>query len=68
MAMLGDGGSNGPGAMLGLSPVDRLTGRGRRVAIGALAGLTLLGERRSLGALMERTRVLRELGAIGRRP
>ena len=31
------------------------------VAIGALAGLTLLGERRSLGKLIERTPVLREL-------
>ena len=30
-------------------------------AIGALAGLTLLGERRSLGALIERTPVLRDL-------
>ncbi len=67
MAMLGDGGSNGLGAMLGLSSVNRFTGRGRWVAIGALAGLTLLGERRSLGELIERTPLLRELDAWGRR-
>jgi len=68
MAMLGDGGANGLGAMLGSSSVNRFTGRGRWVAIGALAGLTLLGERRSLGDLIERTPVLRELDAWGRMP
>jgi hypothetical protein len=64
--MLGDAGSNALGAMLGLSSVDRFTERGRWVAIGALAGLTLLGERRSLGTLIERTPLLRELDALGR--
>jgi hypothetical protein len=68
MAMLGDGGSNALGAMLGLRSVSRLTERGRWVAIGALAGLTLLGERRSLGALIESTPGLRELDLLGRRP
>jgi Glycosyl transferase family 2 len=68
MTMLGDGGSNGLGALLGLSSVNRFTGRDRWVAIGALAGLTLLGERRSLGELIERTAVLREIDAWGRRP
>jgi hypothetical protein len=68
MTMLGDGGANGLGAMLGLSSVNRFTGRGRWVAIGALAGLTLLGERRSLGELIERTPLLRDLDAWGRRP
>ena len=68
MTMLGDGGSNGLGAMLGLSSVNRFTGRGRWIAIGALAGLTLIGERRSLGELIERTPVLREVDAWGRRP
>jgi len=66
MAMLGDAGSNGLGALLGLKSVGRVTGRGRWAAIGALAGLTLLGERRSLGALIERTPILRELDAWGR--
>jgi UDP-GlcNAc:undecaprenyl-phosphate/decaprenyl-phosphate GlcNAc-1-phosphate transferase len=66
MGMLGDAGSNALGAMLGLSSVSRFTGRGRWVAIGALAGLTVLGERRSLGSFIESTRGLRELDAFGR--
>jgi hypothetical protein len=66
MAMLGDAGSNGLGAMLGLKSVGVLTGRQRWVAIGALAGLTILGERRSLGDLIERTPFLRDLDAWGR--
>jgi hypothetical protein len=66
MTMLGDAGANALGAMLGLSSVSKLTGRGRWAAIGALAGLTILGETRSLGELIERTPVLRELDALGR--
>jgi Glycosyl transferase family 2 len=66
MMMLGDAGSNALGALLGLKSVSRLTGRGRWIAIGALAGLTLLGERTSLGRLIERTPGLRELDALGR--
>jgi Glycosyl transferase family 2 len=68
MAMLGDAGSNALGAMLGLQSVDRLTGRSRWIAIAALAGLTLLGERTSIGRLIERTPGLRELDALGRQP
>lgn len=64
--MLGDAGSNALGAVLGLKSVERLHGRGRWAAIGALAGLTLLGERRSLGGLIERTPGLRELDRLGR--
>ncbi len=67
MGMLGDTGSNALGAMLGLSSVSRLTGRGRIAAIVALAGLTALGERRSLGELIERTPVLSDLDRLGRR-
>ncbi len=66
MGMLGDAGSNSLGALLGLKSVGRLTGRGRAVAIGALAGLTLLGETVSLGNLIERTPVLRDLDRLGR--
>jgi hypothetical protein len=66
MAMLGDSGSNALGAMLGLSSVERFTGRSRWLAIGALAGLNLLGELTSLGDAVERTPVLRELDALGR--
>jgi hypothetical protein len=64
--MLGDAGANALGAMLGLSSVSRLTGRSRWLVIGALAGLTLLGERRSLGELIERTPGLRTLDRLGR--
>jgi glucosyl-3-phosphoglycerate synthase len=66
MAMLGDAGSNALGAVLGLKSVRRFTGRGRWVAIGALAGLTLLGERTSIGAWIERTPALRWIDALGR--
>jgi Glycosyl transferase family 2 len=66
MAMLGDAGSNALGAMLGLKSVDRFTGRGRWGAIAVLAGLVFLGERTSLGAVIERTPLLRELDATGR--
>jgi hypothetical protein len=66
--MLGDAGSNVLGALLGLSSVGWLTGRDRWIAIGALASLNLLGEARSLGELIERTPVLRELDALGRQP
>ncbi|MDP9491835.1 MAG: glycosyltransferase [Actinomycetota bacterium] len=64
--MLGDAGSNALGAMLGLSSVSRLTDRGRWLAIGALAGLTLLGERRSIGELIERTPGLSQVDVLGR--
>jgi hypothetical protein len=66
MTMLGDAGSNALGAMLGLSSVDRFTGRGRKLAIAALAGLNLLGETRSLGELIERTPGLSHLDRLGR--
>jgi hypothetical protein len=66
MAMLGDGGSNALGAVLGFSSVDVLAGRRRWGAIAALSLLTLAGERRSLGALIESTPVLRELDRLGR--
>jgi len=66
MAMLGDAGSNALGAVLGLNSVRRFTGRGRWVAIGALAGLTFLGERTSLGSRIERTPGLAWLDRLGR--
>jgi hypothetical protein len=66
MAMLGDSGSNALGAVLGLRSVSKFTERQRWSAIATLAGLTLLGERRSLGALIEKTPVFRTLDAWGR--
>lgn len=68
MSMLGDAGSNALGAVLGLESVRRLTGLRRTSAIAALAALTLAGERRSLGSLLEATPVLRDLDALGRHP
>jgi Glycosyl transferase family 2 len=64
--MLGDAGSNALGAMLGLKSVDRLHGWCRWAAVAAVVGVNLAGERRSLGALIERTPLLRELDAWGR--
>ncbi len=66
MTMLGDAGSNALGALLGLSSVDRFTGRGRKLAIAALAGLNLLGETRSFGELIERSPFLSRLDRLGR--
>jgi glucosyl-3-phosphoglycerate synthase len=66
MAMLGDAGSNALGALLGLNSVKRFTGRGQWVAIGALAGLTLLGERKSIGAWIERTPGVAWIDRLGR--
>jgi hypothetical protein len=66
MTMLGDAGSNALGAMLGLSSVDRFTGRGRTLAIAALASLNLLGEMRSVGELIERNPLLARLDRLGR--
>ena len=66
MAMLGDGGSNALGGLLALNSVERFTERGRWVAIGALAGLTILGERTSIGAWIEGTPGLAWLDRLGR--
>ena len=66
--MLGDAGSNVLGGLLGLRSVGRLTERRRWIAIGALASLNLLGETRSLGELIERAPILRDLDALGRQP
>jgi Glycosyl transferase family 2 len=66
--MLGDAGSNALGAVLGLKSVERFHGFSRLAAIATLAGLNLLGERTSIGRLIERTPGLRELDALGRKP
>ncbi|MFN8186765.1 MAG: glycosyltransferase [Gaiellales bacterium] len=66
--MLGDAGANALGAVVGLRSVARQTSCGRWTAVGILAGLNVLGERCSLGALIERTPGLRELDGLGRQP
>ncbi len=66
MTMLGDAGSNALGAVLGYGSVATFTARGQRFAIAALAGLTIIGELRSLGELIERTPGLSHLDRLGR--
>ena len=66
-SMLGDAGSNALGAVVGLNSVDVFHGRARWAVIAALAGLNFLGERRSLGDLIERTPGLAWLDRLGRR-
>jgi hypothetical protein len=46
--------------------VATFTARGQRLAIAALAGLTVIGELRSLGELIERTPGLSRLDRLGR--
>jgi glucosyl-3-phosphoglycerate synthase len=65
--MLGDAGSNALGAVVGLSLVASLRGRALWPAIGLLAALNALGERRSLGQLIESTPWLARIDRLGRR-
>jgi len=66
-AMLGDGGANALGAVLG---VMLLAGRRRTrwLALGVVGGLTLASERVSFTKVIAATPGLRELDALGRRP
>lgn len=64
--MLGDAGSNALGAMVGFKSVGRFHGRGRWGAAAGVVALNLLGERRSLGELIERTPVLSQIDRLGR--
>ena len=64
--MLGDAGSNALGAVLGLSLVASPRGRALWPAIALLAALNILGERRSLGKLIESTPWLARLDRLGR--
>jgi Glycosyl transferase family 2 len=64
--MLGDAGSNALGAMLGFKSVDRIRGWGRWAALAGVVVLNVIGERRSLGELIERTPGLSQLDRMGR--
>jgi hypothetical protein len=52
--------------VLGYGSVATFTARSQRFAIAALAGLTLIGELRSLGKLIERTPGFSQLDRLGR--
>ncbi len=65
--MLGDGGANALGALLGVLAARR-TGRwGRAVLLAGLGALTAASERVSFTAVIERTPVLRALDHLGRK-
>ncbi|HEY7004556.1 MAG TPA: glycosyltransferase [Gaiellaceae bacterium] len=65
-AMLGDAGSNALGAMLGFKSVDRFRGRGRWAVVAGVVALNVIGERRSLGDVIERTPGLSQIDRAGR--
>ncbi|WP_309135615.1 hypothetical protein [Cellulomonas sp.] len=66
--MLGDGGANALGAALGTAVVLGAPRPVRLTALAAVVALTLASERVSFTRVIERTPVLREIDAWGRRP
>jgi hypothetical protein len=67
-AMLGDGGANAAGALLGAALVAGAGPRVRLAALGVVVALTLASEKVSFTKVIEATPVLRELDLAGRRP
>jgi UDP-GlcNAc:undecaprenyl-phosphate GlcNAc-1-phosphate transferase len=65
-AMLGDTGSNVLGALAGIWLLTSLGDEARLIALVLVAAVTLYGEFRSLGALVERLPPLRALDSLGR--
>lgn len=65
--MLGDGGANAIGAVLGLRLASAGGPRTRATILLGLAGLTLASEKISFTKVIESTPVLREVDALGRR-
>jgi UDP-N-acetylmuramyl pentapeptide phosphotransferase/UDP-N-acetylglucosamine-1-phosphate transferase len=66
--MLGDAGANALGALLGVALAARTGPVGRAAALAVLVGLTAASEKVSFTAVIQNTRGLRELDALGRRP
>ena len=66
--MLGDGGANAVGALLGTAVVLDAPRPVRLALLAVAVGLTVASERVSFTAVIERTPGLRELDAWGRRP
>lgn len=65
--MLGDGGANALGALLGVGAVVANGRAGRLALLAGAVGLTLASERVSFTEVIARTPVLREIDAWGRR-
>jgi UDP-N-acetylmuramyl pentapeptide phosphotransferase/UDP-N-acetylglucosamine-1-phosphate transferase len=66
--MLGDSGANSLGALLGVALAARTGRAGRAGLLAGLVALTAASEKVSFTKVIERTPVLRELDALGRRP
>ncbi|GAA1774764.1 hypothetical protein [Luedemannella helvata] len=66
--MLGDSGANSLGALLGVALAARTGRLGRAGLFAGLVALTAASEKVSFTKVIERTPVLRELDALGRRP
>ena len=66
--MLGDGGANAIGATLGTALVLSAPRPVRLAVLAAVVGLTIASEKVSFTRVIERTPVLRDLDAWGRRP
>lgn len=65
--MLGDGGANAFGALIGTAVAARGGRLAKTVALAGIAGLTLASEKISFTRVIARTPVLRELDELGRR-
>ncbi|WP_420884097.1 hypothetical protein [Micromonospora sp. CPCC 205547] len=65
--MVGDSGANALGALLGVTLAARSGPVGRAAVLAVLAGLTAASEKVSFTQVIQRTPVLRELDAVGRR-
>jgi len=65
--MLGDSGANALGALLGLGIAASTGTKGRAAVFAGLVALTAASEKVSFTKVIERTPVLRELDALGRR-
>jgi len=66
-SMLGDTGSNLIGALAGVALLVTLDDPARLIALAIVAALSLYGEFRSLGKVIERFPLLRQLDSLGRR-
>ncbi|MBT8225975.1 MAG: hypothetical protein HKP61_08650, partial [Dactylosporangium sp.] len=66
--MLGDGGANALGALLGTALVVRTGRLGRAATLAGIVGLTMASEKISFTKVIAETPMLRQLDALGRRP